>query len=80
MIGKKGLEQAFNRKFSDRYDIHRTRQNFPKNGKDDFDNMASIGITITDRIVTDLIGGRVDHENNCWIIPMINNTSNKQVY
>ena len=29
MLGKEGIEKAFNRKFADKFNIHRTRQNFP---------------------------------------------------
>ena len=48
MIGQDEVEKAFNREFSEEYNIHRTRQNFP-NGIDDFTNMANIGVFITDR-------------------------------
>ena len=32
MIGKDGVEKAFERKFSDKFNIHRTRINFSNNG------------------------------------------------
>ena len=69
MIGQKGIEDAFDRKFSDQFNIHRTRQNFPNGGVDSFDNMADIGLKIIDRVVKEQIGGTVDLENNVWIIP-----------
>ncbi len=50
MIGKDGVEKAFNRKFADKFNVHRTRQNFPNNGIDNFDNMAETGIKIIERI------------------------------
>lgn len=60
MIGTKGIEQAFNRTFSDKFNIHRTRQNFPVDGFDSFDNMAETGVFIIDRVVQDEMGGGVD--------------------
>ena len=71
MYGKKALEQAFNRRFSEKFNIHRTRQNFPNNGIDSFENMAKKGIYIIDRVVQDEMGGGVDIDNNNWYIPNI---------
>ena len=68
MIGHHGVEKAFNRKFSEEYNIHRTRQNF-LNGIDNFSNMANVGVFITDRVVQEELGGGVDLENNLWYIP-----------
>ncbi len=70
MIGKEGIEKAFGRKFSNKFNIHRTRQNFPNNGIDSFDNMAKKGILITDMIVKEQIKGTLDLEKNIWKIPM----------
>ncbi len=69
MYGKEAIEQTFNRKFSDKFNIHRTRQNFPDNGLDSFYNMAKTGIFIIDRVVQDEMGGGVDLKNNVWYIP-----------
>ena len=69
MIGKNGVEQAFGQEFSNQFNIHRTRQNFPNGGIDTFENMASQGIEIIDRVVEEEIGGTVDLEQNTWIIP-----------
>ncbi len=71
MYGKAGIEKVFNRKFSDKYNIHRTRQNFPNNGIDSFSQMAKIGVFITDRVIQDQIGGGVDIKSNIWYIPDI---------
>ena len=71
MIGQDEVEKAFNREFSEEYNIHRTRQNFP-NGIDNFTNMADIGVFITDRVVQEELGGGVDLENNLWYIPKLN--------
>jgi hypothetical protein len=70
MIGKDGIEEAFGRTFSDRYNIHRTRQNFPDNGIDTFDRMAEKGIIVTDRIIKEEIGGTIDLDKNTWTIPL----------
>jgi len=70
MIGKQGIEKAFGREFSDRYNIHRTRQNFPNAGIDTFENMAQKGLIVTDRVVKDLLGGSIDLEKNQWTIPL----------
>lgn len=70
MIGKDGIEETFGRKFSNRYNIHRTRQNFPNDGIDTFESMAQKGLIVTDRIIKEEIGGTIDLENNIWIIPL----------
>ncbi|MDP5140220.1 MAG: ADP-ribosylglycohydrolase family protein, partial [Spirosomaceae bacterium] len=51
MLGKEGVEKAFGRKFSNKFNIHRTRQNFPNNGIDTFEKMAQKGVFINDRVV-----------------------------
>ena len=73
MIGKDGVEKSFNRQFSNRFDIHRTRQNFPNEGVDTLENMALKGLMVTDRVIEEEIGGTLDQENNRWIIPLNTN-------
>ncbi len=70
MIGKEGIEKVFDRKFSNQYNIHRTRQNFPNKGIDSFENMAEKGLIVTDRVVKEEMGGTIDLEKNTWIIPL----------
>jgi hypothetical protein len=70
MIGKSGIEEAFSRQFSKRYNIHRTRQNFPNNGIDNFENMANTGVFIVDRAVQEQLGGGIDLDKNVWYIPV----------
>lgn len=70
MIGKKGIEETFGRRFSNKYNIHRTRVNFPNNGIDSFDGMARKGLTIVDRVVISEMNGQIDQLNNTWIIPI----------
>ena len=43
--GADRIEQTFNRKFADKFNIHRTRGNFPNDGIDTFENMAERGVT-----------------------------------
>ncbi|MGB2572788.1 MAG: ADP-ribosylglycohydrolase family protein, partial [Henriciella sp.] len=62
-----GIEHAFGQSFSTQFNIHRTRKGFPNNGLDNFPNMAKIGRHVTDRAVTDLLGGAVEEE--AWVIP-----------
>lgn len=70
MIGKEGIEKAFDRKFSNKYNIHRTRQNFPNSGIDTFEEMAEKGLIVIDRVVKEEMGGIIDLEKNVWIIPL----------
>jgi hypothetical protein len=72
MLGKDGIEKAFNRTFSNQFNIHRTRQNFPNNGLDTFENMARTGVFIIDRVVQDEMNGAVDLAGNVWLIPIEN--------
>ena len=71
MIGADGVEKAFDRTFSEEYNIHRTRQNFP-NGIDNFTNMANIGVFITDRVIQNELGGGIDLVKNLWYVPKSN--------
>ena len=70
ILGKKGVEKEFNRKFSEKYFIHRTRQNFDYE-VDDFDNMANNAIKIITNMVTNEINGKFDQENQLWYIPQV---------
>ena len=70
MNGKAGLERAFSKQFSDQFNIHRTRGNFPGDGIDTFQLMAEKGIFIVDRVVQEEMGGGVDLKGNRWFVPM----------
>ena len=72
IIGRSGVEKAFERDFSNKFNIHRTRQNFPNNGIDTFENMANEGIRVVDRVVKNELNGTIDKENNLWLIPVNN--------
>ncbi|AWV98708.1 ADP-ribosylglycohydrolase family protein [Arcticibacterium luteifluviistationis] len=69
MIGKDGVEEAFGRKFADKFNIHRTRVGFPNNGIDSIPNMAKKGIYVIDRVVQEELGGGIDLEKDLWYIP-----------
>lgn len=69
MMGKDGIETTFGRTFSNRFNIHRTRQNFPQNGIYTLDQMAAEGIAVTNRVVLEEMNGRLDSASNTWIIP-----------
>jgi hypothetical protein len=69
MIGKKGVENSFGRTFADKFNIHRTRINFPDNGIDSFPLMAEKGIYIIDRVVQEQMQGGVDLKKDVWFIP-----------
>ncbi len=80
MIGKRGVETAFGRTFSEKYNIHRTRIGFPNNGIDTFTNMAEQGILIVDKTVQRMMGGTVDREKDFWYIPYSQNNLKTQKY
>ena len=71
IIGKKAVEKEFGRSFSDKYFIHRTRQNFDK-GIDDFESMAEKGIMVISRLIEKDLGGEYDEDNKLWYIPAPN--------
>ena len=66
---KVGVEKAFNRKFSNQFNIHRTRVGFPNNGIDTFSNMANKGLFIIDNVVQKQMKGKVDLKKGLWYIP-----------
>ncbi len=70
LYGRKGIEEAFARRFSERFDIHRTRGGFPGNGIDTFPKMADRGLQVIDRVVTVEMGGSIDPDSNHWLIPI----------
>jgi len=69
MLGKGGVENAFNRKFAEKFNIHRTRIGFPNDGIDTFHDMAEKGVYIVDRVVQEQMSGGVDLKNGLWYIP-----------
>jgi hypothetical protein len=45
VYGEKGLEKAFGKKLSNKFNIHRTRVRFPNNGIDSFEHMAAVSLS-----------------------------------
>ena len=74
MIGKEGIEETFGRKFSNKFNIHRTRINFPNNGLYTFEEMAETGIYIIDRVVQEEMNGGIDLQKNVWYVPYVKYT------
>jgi len=72
MIGREGVEKAFGQKFTDKFNIHRTRIGFLNDGLDTFENMAKIGVFIIDRVVQHELQGGVDLKKNVWYVPNTN--------
>jgi len=71
MYGKEGVENTFGRRFSEKFNIHRTRVNFPNDGLDNFVDMAKTGVYIIDRVVQEEMGGGIDLSKDVWYIPNI---------
>lgn len=69
MISKEGVEKIFNRRFSERFNIHRTRTGYPNKGLDTFENMAMKSLWIIDRVIQEEMGGGIDRKNNTWYVP-----------
>ena len=69
MDGRQTLSGQFDSPLSERFNIGRTRKNFPDEGIDTFPAMAARGVLIIDRIVSEELGGRVDREAELWLIP-----------
>ena len=76
LIGREGVESAFpDVKFSDTYQISRTRRNFPDHtpdleGEDTFELMAVRGCEVVDRVVEELLDGNVDRGKGVWELPL----------
>jgi hypothetical protein len=69
MMGASAIEKAFETKLSNEFHIHRTRQNFPNNGIDTFENMAKNGLKIVESVILNEMNGSIDQAKNNWIIP-----------
>lgn len=69
MHGKDAIENAFGRKFADRFNIHRTRSGFPNDGIDSIQSMSERGVFVVDRVVQEEMGGGIDLLEDRWFIP-----------
>ena len=72
--GKTKIENIFEKSLSNKYNIHRTRQNFENNGMDDFKSMSNKGISIINNVVLKT-GGYISLDENSWYI-LNNNLDN----
>ncbi|RVT48634.1 ADP-ribosylglycohydrolase family protein [Rheinheimera sediminis] len=73
ILGKTGVEQAFGRSFSDKFNIHRTRKGFANNGIDNFGQMALRATAIVDQVVAQhmpaITAAKTAAGAECWHIP-----------
>lgn len=68
MLGKSGVEEAFGRTFSNRFNIHRTRGGFLNEGIDTFEQMAEVGVSIVDQTLNEYEFGLLNWDTNTWRI------------
>lgn len=71
MLGKTGVEQAFGRKFSSKFNIHRTRTGFANQGIDDFSQMAAKASAIVEQMLTQQLAVPHPAAAECWQIPKL---------
>ena len=69
MMGKEAIEKVFKTKLSNKFHIHRTRQNFISGGIDTFENMARKGVAVAAQVIQEKLGGWQNSETNIWQIP-----------
>ena len=70
MIGKKGIENAFGKNLSNKFNIHRTRQNFSNNGIFTFEEMAENSCSIVEQVIIKSLNGKFISSSNSWIVPL----------
>jgi hypothetical protein len=70
MHGRTAIEALFAQPMSNRFNIHRTRANFPNDGIDTFEAMAERGLQVVDRVVAEELGGQIDTGKQLWLIPV----------
>jgi hypothetical protein len=71
ILGKTGVEQAFKRRFSSKFNIHRTRKGFANNGIDNFDQMALMATAIVEQVVIQQMAVKLPASGPCWNIPAL---------
>ncbi len=72
MLGGKAVDATFGGNLSHQFNIHRTRQNFPNGGLNNFESMAETGLEIVDMVVREHMGGYHDKSKNLWSVPILN--------
>ncbi|WP_282123325.1 ADP-ribosylglycohydrolase family protein [Algibacter mikhailovii] len=71
IYGKDYIENLFDIPLSDKFNIHRTRQNFGKDSIDTFNNMAQKGLFIIDSVVIEELNGTMNIKEGYWRIPKV---------
>lgn len=69
ILGKTGVEQAFGRTFSSKFNIHRTRKGFANDGIADFAQMAAKATAIVEQVLSQQLAVRQPAAAECWQIP-----------
>lgn len=69
MYGKEHIENHLDIPLSEKFNIHKTRQNFGKDSIDTFGNMAQKGILIIDRVVKGALNRTINVAEDYWSIP-----------
>ena len=70
MIGKEGIENIFGKNLSNKFNIHRTRQNFSNNGIFTFEEMAENSCSIVEQVIIKSLNGKLNPLNNTWVVPL----------
>ncbi|MDP5137804.1 ADP-ribosylglycohydrolase family protein [Rheinheimera baltica] len=71
ILGRRGVEQAFEQRFSTKFNIHRTRKGFANNGIDNFANMAHMASTIVEDVLRQHLALSMPADASCWHIPAV---------
>lgn len=71
ILGKTGVEQAFGRRFSSKFNIHRTRKGFTNHGIDTFDQMAEKATAIVEQVLSQQLAVQQSVAAECWQIPVL---------
>lgn len=70
ILGKAGVERAFGRSFSTKFNIHRTRKGFANGGVDDFAQMAARATSVFEQVLSQQLGRPQVPDAICWQIPV----------
>jgi len=70
-LGKAGVEQVFDRTFSSKFNIHRTRKGFANNGLDDFAQMAAKATAVVEQVLKQHLAAPQPAAAECWQIPVM---------
>ncbi len=68
IYGYEVIQGLFEENLSIQFNIHRTRGGFPDNGRDNFKQMATMGVAVTERVIVEEMGGKLD--DGIWLFPI----------